>query len=531
MLKPSSILFPLGYVLLHVLMDAGSYVQPVLKTGITPWNPQTGLLLGFLCLQRRGFGWAIAAQILAELSIRGIPAQTGVFLVQTAAVTAVYQGCALLIRSWDISLTRPTSAVLIRFGLVAAASALAVSVIVTGLYAATGSLPMSQVPSAMGKIWVGDLNGILMLTPLLLNHHHLSAGVRAALAAPYKSLGVVAALLLAFMIVFVVGNPGDLRFFYVLFVPAIVAALAGEVIGVLLVAVAIQVGLVVCVQRLPEVPPLVDLQYLMLTLVGTALALGVVVTERRVSAEVALRRESQLRDREASLAKATRAATAGELASVIAHELNQPMTALVGYLRSIEIMLSNWSAADPRLPQTARKAADEAWRVADTLRRLRNFYAGRDPQIESVDVDSLIRSIVDMMERRGKVGSATVRIGNLEAVLRVETDPVFVSVILANLILNAADALNARPDGIINLVARVHDSALEIAVEDNGPGVPDRLVSELFQAFVTTKGEGMGMGLAASKSLAEALGGNLVHQRGLRGGARFVLSLPLGRQT
>lgn len=521
-----SVAFSIGYVVLHVLMDAGSYVQPVLKIGITPWNPQTGLLLAFLCLHSRGFVWAVIAQIVAEWLVRGIPSNLGVFLLQTVAVAGVYQLSAMLIRKLDMSVGRPTSATLIRFGLVAALSALAVSVLVVGLYTLSGSLPVIQAPSAIGKIWVGDLNGILMLTPLLLNYRYFPQGVRAAVAAPYKLLGVVAALLLAFVIVFIVGNPDDLRFFYVLFVPAIIAALAGEVMGVLLVAVAIQIGLVFGVQRLPEVAPLVDLQYLMLTLVATALALGVVVAERSNTAAVALRRETQLRDREASLARASRAATAGELASVLAHELNQPMTALVGYLRSLEIMLDKVVHSDSRLSPTVRKAADEALRVSDTLRRLRNFYAGRDPQIEPTEVDPLLRSIVDMMQRRGRVGSAAVEIDIEGELPRVDTDAVFVSVILSNLLSNSADALLGMTEGRIVVTTRSRGDVLEVAVEDNGPGVPDRLLPELFKAFVTTKTEGMGMGLAASKSLAQALGGDLTYERSIFGGARFVLSLP-----
>ena len=522
-----SFLFSIGYVLLHVLMDAGSYVQPVLKIGITPWNPQTGLLLAFLCLHRKGFAWALVAQIAAELLVRGMPASLWILLLQTIAVAGVYQLSAILIQRLDMSVGRPTSATLIRFGLIAAFSALAVSVIVVAIYTVSGSLPVAQAPSAIGKIWVGDLNGILMLTPLLLNYRYFPQGLRAAIAAPYKLLGVVASLLLAFVIVFVVGNPDDLRFFYVLFVPAIVAALAGEVMGVLLVAVAIQIGLVFGVQRLPEVAPLVDLQYLMLTLVSTALALGVVVAERSNTAAVALRREIQLRDREASLARASRAATAGELASVIAHELNQPMTALVGYLRSMEIMLDKVVQSDPRLSPTARKAADEALRVSDTLRRLRNFYAGRDPQIEPLEVDALLRNIVDMMQRRGRIGSATVEVDLDAGIPQIETDAVFVSVIIANLMSNAADALMGRTDGRMRVVAKSRGDVVEIAVEDNGSGVPERLLPELFKAFVTTKTEGMGMGLAASKSLAQALGGDLHHERSSLGGARFVLLLPI----
>jgi len=508
-------------------MDAGSYVQPVLKLGITPWNPQTGLMVAFLCLHPRSAGWVLVALTLAELLVRGMPSNPVIFLVQAVIVTTTYLMAAVTIRRFEFDISKPTFAALTRFSCIAALAAFVASSSVVGLYATASLLPGGQFGSAVGKLWVGDLNGILMLTPLLLKTPTIRKSLRPINLAPAKFLGVSAALMVSFLIVFFIGDPDDLRFFYVLFVPAVLAALVGGVSGVLVVAVVIQIGLAFGVQQLPEVAPLVDLQYLMLTLVGTTLALGVVVAERANTSEIALQREIQLRDREASLARASRAATAGELASVIAHELNQPMTALVGYLRSIEIMLVNSPVTESRLRPTARKAADEALRVSDTLYRLRNFYAGRDPHIETLEFRPLILGIADLLRRRERIGNASIDVKFKTDIEQIESDSVFISVIISNLVLNSAEALRDTTAPKIEILVKENAESLEISIEDNGSGVPERLIPELFKAFVTTKTEGMGMGLAASHSLSQALRGDLLYARSELGGAKFTLILPL----
>ena len=469
----------------------------------------------------------LVALTLAELLVRGMPSNPVIFLVQAVIVTTTYLMAAVTIRRFEFDISKPTFAALTRFSCIAALAAFVASSSVVGLYATASLLPGGQFGSAVGKLWVGDLNGILMLTPLLLKTPTIKKGWRAPNIAPAKFLGVCAALAVSFLIVFFIGDPDDLRFFYVLFVPAVLAALVGGISGVLLVTVAIQIGLVFGVQQSPAVAPLVDLQYLMLTLVGTMLALGVVVAERTNSSAIALQREIQIRDREASLARASRAATAGELASVIAHELNQPMTALVGYLRSIEIMLGHASVTEPRLQPTARKAADEALRVSDTLFRLRNFYAGRDPHIETLSIRPVILGIVDLLRRREQIANASIDVNFKIDIEQIESDSVFISVIISNLVLNAAEALSDTSAPQIEIRVRENAQSLEISIEDNGRGVPERLVPELFKAFVTTKAEGMGMGLAASHSLSQALRGDLMYARSDLGGAKFTLVLPL----
>jgi two-component system sensor kinase FixL len=285
--------------------------------------------------------------------------------------------------------------------------------------------------------------------------------------------------------------------------------------------------LVAGVQRLAEVAPLVDLQFLMSTLLVTGLALGAVVTERENSARLALQREKQLRDSESNLARASRAATTGELASTLAHELNQPMTALVSYLRASEIMMADGGRNDARLAPTLRKAADEALRASDILRRLRNFYAGRDPQLESLDLQPIIEKLVEALRRSERAGAESIVIRIDHDLPAVNGDRVFIEVILSNLLANALDATAEQPNAIIEIAACRSGKTIHLSVDDNGRGMSEQIRRDLFKAFVTSKADGLGVGLAVSRSLAEACGGELLLAESSLGGAKLELVLPI----
>ena len=515
------------YFIAHVALDAVSYVQPVLKLGITPLSPQTGLVLAFLYAYRGNFWWVAAAFLVSEVVIRGIPMHSWILPLQAISITAVYQFAAWLLRKKVPMEGVATLSGTLKFIAVASVTAIIAGTVSVGLYTLSNLIPADQFSSALARFWVGDLNGILLLAPLLIRFADTPLLLRAILSRPAAFIGVLFGLFAAFTLVFLVGNPGDLRFFYLFFVPAISAALIWGVPGFLIAALALQISLVAGVQRLAEVAPLVDLQFLMSTLLVTGLALGAVVTERENSARLALRREKQLRDSESNLARASRAATTGELASTLAHELNQPMTALVSYLRASEIMMADGGRNDARLAPTLRKAADEALRASDILRRLRNFYAGRDPQLESLDLQPIIEKLVEALRRSERAGVESIVIRIDHDLPAVNGDRVFIEVILSNLLANALDATAEQPNAIIEIAACRSGKTIHLSVDDNGRGMSEQIRRDLFKAFVTSKADGLGVGLAVSRSLAEACGGELLLAESSLGGAKLELVLPI----
>ena len=518
-----------AYLIAHVLLDALSFVQPVLKLGITPLSPQTGLALAFLLVQPRGVAWVVLALLVSEVVIRGVPTPAWVLVLHAIGVASVYALAARLIGRIGLAGIGTTLFSTLRFIVAAAVTAVFAAFVGVGVYTLFGPVPQSMFAPALARYAVGDFNGILLLTPLLLRLNAVGDLLDAVRRQPMAFVGVLIGIAAAFTVVFLIGDPQDLRFFYLFFIPAIAAALAWGVPGFLLAAIALQAGLIVGVQRLPEVAPLLDLQFLMSILLATGLALGSVITERRESARSALQREVELRGRETTLARASRVATTGELASTLAHELNQPLTALVSYLRASEIMVGERDDADPRLAPTLRKAANEALRASDTLRRLRNFYAGRDPQLEPLALTPLLEQLTDTIRRADRGAHAAITLHMESTDLRVHADRVFVGVILANLVGNALDATARSDRPSVEIRASVAGDIVRIAVDDNGAGISPSVRDDLFKAFVTSKPDGMGVGLAVSRSLAEACGGGLALGASQLGGACFVLSLPAVR--
>jgi C4-dicarboxylate-specific signal transduction histidine kinase len=158
---------------------------------------------------------------------------------------------------------------------------------------------------------------------------------------------------------------------------------------------------------------------------------------------------------------------------------------------------------------------------------LRNFYAGRDPQLESLELPPVVEKLVEALRRSERVGVESIVLHIDRDLPTVRADRVFIEVILSNLIANALDATAGRPDPVIEIAVRRSEKAVHVFVDDNGGGVSERVRSDLFKAFVTSKSDGLGVGLAVSRSLAEACGGELRLAETSLGGAKFEFVLPI----
>jgi len=239
----------------------------------------------------------------------------------------------------------------------------------------------------------------------------------------------------------------------------------------------------------------------------------------------------ELREREAALSRAMRFAVAGELASSLAHELNQPITALVSYLNASEILASTPPGQDDaRLPATLRKAAHEAIRASDVLHRLRNLYIGGRSRRDPVDIGTLCTAVSSAFADRLRSANTRLQLAIADSVPDIAGDETQLEIVLHNLIANAIDAATQSTGSERNIELRVlaAENAITMTVEDSGPGISPQLIAQLFEPFVTNKPDGMGLGLAISRSLVSAHGGEITCGPGQRlGGARFTVTLPI----
>jgi C4-dicarboxylate-specific signal transduction histidine kinase len=291
----------------------------------------------------------------------------------------------------------------------------------------------------------------------------------------------------------------------------------------LLAALVIQVGIIVAMRGTPVVVGLIDLQILMLTLTLTGMLLGAVVAERAQA-------RSEAQERERQLARAMRFAVAGELASALTHELNQPITALVSYLQASQIMCQPVPGAHARLAETLRKATNEAIRASQVMRRLRDFYQGGAAGRGPARLAGCCASVVESLEPRLRGNGIRLHAALAHDLPPVRADRPQVEVVLHNLLSNAIDAVSSMPAASREIRMRAQRDAdgVRLEVEDSSAGVPADAREQLFEPFNTTKPDGMGLGLAISRNLVRAQGGDITYRLGSHlGGACFEMHLPV----
>jgi two-component system, LuxR family, sensor kinase FixL len=513
------------YLALYVMFAWLSHARPMLAPGITPWHPQAGLTLAFLLMcGPQWFGVTAFGALLVGLLYQSTPESPAAIVAGAVWIAFIYAVLAHLLRRVLSANVMRTTADAARFAGLTAAMTLIAAAGFVGVFVAVSDVPAADALRGTARYWLADLNGMLMLTPLLLLFEERRRAGDGLRGRRWEIFSQSAVLLLLPAAILLLPVDEQLRFFYLLFLPVIWIALRWNWIGALPAVLVVQATLIFAAEADIHTPRFIDLQFLMLTLSLTALLLGSVVAERR-------RTEVELREREAALSRAMRFAVAGELASSLAHELNQPITALVSYLNASEILaVAPPVVSDARLPVTLRKATQEAIRASDVLHRLRNLYIGGRSRRDLVNIGKLCNAVASAFADRLRAASTRLELSLAESLPDIQADETQLEIVLHNLMANAIDAAasGSGRERSIEMRATTDRNAIVITVEDSGPGVSPQLIAQLFEPFVTSKSDGMGLGLAISRSLVRAHGGEIICQPGARlGGARFSVTLPL----
>ena len=515
-----------SYLVGYVFLDWVSYVHPVLPLSITPWNPPPALSL-FLLLYFGLRNWPLLfiAALAADWLVRGFPGTWAVHVEAAALLTAIYGGAAWVLRQRLPGGARlETARDLWVFFLVAVPATFIVACTYVGLFATVGRLGAEELLPNILRHWVGDLNGVLVFTPMLMVVVALrQTGLRSP--APRVVLEVAAqaaSIVLSLWVVFGLLQTDEFKFFYVLFLPLIWIAVRWGLLGATLALVTVQLGLIVAIQLGGyHSATFVQLQFLMLALAITGLMLGAVVSQRE-------RMERALLLKQTSLNRALQFAAAGEMTSAMAHELNQPVTALSNYLRAAQVILERPDRDERLLDATLNKAADEAQRAARVVQQLREFFRRGATNMASVDVSTLVAEVVETVRSRATLAEVQLEVVVPADLPPLDADRTQLAMVLHNLLVNAIEAIVAG--GAERRVVRVEltdpGDAVRIVVDDSGPGIAPEIESTMFEPFATSKPEGMGLGLAISRTLVRAHGGDLAAERLPGGGTRFVLSLP-----
>jgi two-component system sensor kinase FixL len=245
--------------------------------------------------------------------------------------------------------------------------------------------------------------------------------------------------------------------------------------------------------------------------------------------EVRLAQE-QVRHLEEQLLHADRLVILGELTAGIAHEINQPLTAIAAYADAGSTLIDRIDdapASDMR--SICERIGGQARRAAEVVQRLRGLVRGGAVSKNRHDLNLIIKNILLLFEFEVKKTKTELLFFPLESLQELYVDEIQIQQILVNLVKNSLDAIGdaGQTDGRIEIHVACADTEVFISVSDNGPGVPERYRDRLFDSFFTTKPKGVGLGLAICKSIAAAHGGSLRYQQPEQGGSRFTLSLPL----
>lgn len=237
--------------------------------------------------------------------------------------------------------------------------------------------------------------------------------------------------------------------------------------------------------------------------------------------------EERLANAQAQLVHMTRISALDEMGAAIAHELNQPLTAVMLYLQALSRKSRNDPGMDPKFVEVIEKAVREAERAGDIIQRMRQLVERKEPEREAIDVDSFARDCVSLLDL-GTPGDQSIFRCQIQSNLpALEADPVQIRQILVNLLRNAREAVSGQRDQNVLLSVKETNGFLEFRITDNGAGVPKDLIPDLFRAFSGNKRKGLGLGLAISRSIAQNHGGDLTLDAGQVGqGASFVLRLP-----
>jgi two-component system sensor kinase FixL len=216
----------------------------------------------------------------------------------------------------------------------------------------------------------------------------------------------------------------------------------------------------------------------------------------------------------------------GQMAAALAHELNQPLTATANYVRAAVRLLDAKQLNLERVRQAMQSAAEQTLRSGEIIRRLRAFVARGEVSRQPEDMVQLVEEACALALVGAKERGITVHISQDPSMPRAVVDRVQVQQVLLNLIRNAVEAMetSAVRDLAVRTVTR--EDRIVISVSDTGSGIAPEIAPRLFQPFVTTKPEGMGIGLSVCRTIVEAHGGRLWIEPNPVGGSIFQFTLP-----
>lgn len=246
------------------------------------------------------------------------------------------------------------------------------------------------------------------------------------------------------------------------------------------------------------------------------------ITERKRARELARQQEERLQ-------ATSRLVTMGEMASTLAHELNQPLAAIASYNSGCINRLKTAELDRDELIEIHDKLGRQARRAGEIIRRVHNFVRRAEPKREPLELNGVIRDAVGLLEADVRKRGMQLVTALAPQLPQVDADAVMIEQVVVNLVRNGMDAMQDAPADrrVVRISTALESGHIMVRVADHGAGIAPETAERLFQPFYTTKPEGMGMGLNICRSIAELHHGRLGFEPNPEGGTIFLLTLPV----
>ena len=527
-----------AFLLAYVALEWISFIHEYKGLPITPWNPGLGVVFALIMLAGMYGGLVLfMGVVIAETIVLNSGLAWPIILGIAAVISSGYTLVAIVTRRYlqlDIGLSRLHDVLMLLASGVAGAAI--ITVCLSALLMATGQLVMSDILQASIPLLVGDAIGIAVITPVVLRFAHRYRDVKSATLASLAPEAVffIAAIIVLLWVIIGAQDVNGFTYFYVFFVPVVAAALRHGIDGACLSLAVTQFGLVGLLHLYgSDARVFTEFQTLMCVLTATGLIVGVAVSERRSADRLVRQAEARLKEKEAEAAQAARFSLVSGMASALAHEINQPMTAARALARSAQHILRMPDADLARADGNLTTMIAQIDHVGAVVRHMRDFVRHGRPHISTVDIRRMLDDALMLVRADAAMKQIAIELDVPDDLPPVYGDRIQLEQVVLNLVRNAIEAIagTRRTDGRIRVFARGLDAPqrIEIGVSDNGPGIDRGLAGRLFEPLTTSKHEGLGLGLPICASVVESHGGLIWLQTQEVGATEFRFSLPLDR--
>jgi two-component system, LuxR family, sensor kinase FixL len=533
----------LAFILVYVVLEWVTYSHEHRGVPVTPWNPGLGIAFGLMVLRGAAYGLALFAGVVAaEILVLHTNLAWPAILAVAVVVAASYSAAAAVARRHHrLDFTRGDVRdvlVLLTAGIAGAAvvALLLGTLLLTDQEAGNDDLSKSVLP-----LFVGDVIGIAVVTPLLLRLSSLWRQ-RTAWMAEIRALRLALLVEIALFVLVtglalwaIVGSdrPNDYKYFSLLFLPVVVVAVRHGIDGSCLALATTQLGLVAVLHAYGyDATTFTEFQIVMLVLTMTGLLVGGVVSERERADLAARHAEARVRAAEQEAARAARLNMVSGMASALAHEINQPMTAARALARSAQQLLVASNGDVERARSNLASLVAQIDHAAGVVRRMREFLRRREPHFSTLDVGAVLQDALVLVRPEAAEHATRIELQVEAGLPPVFGDRIQLQQVALNLVRNGIDAIvdAGVTHGRIGVRADLGEGGrtVEVSVEDNGAGVaPDR---NLFEPLASSKKDGLGLGLSICANIVQAHGGRIWLQSSARGATEFRFSLPLHRR-